>query len=302
MFAKLKIFTRYFLTIFNSHVNIFSNEKVLKNRFFNFFGCQILRILIFRFILSIKRIFFFRNEDYKSVVTKVDELENKGYLIFDEFLKKEEFNKLKLYYQKNLENDVSSQEDRYRDRISISQRIANKQALNKIADPWYEIILKNNDLGKIIEFVTAKKLCNMKNSSIYFEKLFQTNDKKDLPQDPQNYFHRDTFYTSLKFIYYMDDILIEDGPFSYVEKSNKISKWKIKTEFFGSLKRNNKNLRETSVKLDFSKHKIMNFCLKENSLILVDVSGFHRRLPTKINKGRETIRFSSREHPFSLSI
>lgn len=303
MNAILKKFIFNLRTINNNYINIFSDVKVLKNRIFNILGCQILRIFIFHIILRIKRKIFFQSNDYKKIISQVQELENKGYLIFENFLEKENFKNFKENFNAKLNIKNQNDNDKYKNQYSVSRLALNIENTNNLKDPWYKKILETKDLNRIIEYTTSKKLLNMKKTSIHLEKIFQTENKKSLPVDPNNYFHRDTFYRCLKFIYYMNEVSINDGPFSYIEKSNNISPWKIKVEYLASLrKKKNKNINQKDISFDMNKFKIRDFCLRENSLILVDVSGFHRRLPTKINKSRETLRFSSREHPFSITI
>ena len=283
----------------NTRLNIFSSEKVLSNKLFNFFGCQVLRILIYNFIVFFKRKFFFSGKYYSGITSQVNEIKNKGFLIFNNFLSDEEFEEVKNYFNKEVEKISSFTNDKYEKKFSISGMTIDRENIQNIKNPWYKIFLKKKELGRIIEVLVAKKISSMKDSSFYFEKLHRSGKKENLPNDPQNIFHRDTFYCSLKFIFLMDDVSSENGPFSYVEGSNKISKWKMEKEFLGSLK-NEKNLRDE--KLKFNEKKIKVFCQKKNTLILFDSSGFHKRLPTEINYERNTIRFTSREHPFSLSI
>ena len=247
----------------------------------------------------LKRKFFFSGKYYSGTTSQVNEIKNKGFLIFNNFLSDEEFEEAKIYFKRAVEKASLSTNDKYEKKFSISGMTIDKENIKNIKNPWYKIFLKKKELGKIIEVLVAKKLSSMKDSTFYFEKLHQSGKKENLPNDPQNVFHRDTFYCSLKFIYLMDDVSLENGPFSYVEETNKISKWKMKKEFLGSLKKE-KNLRDE--KLKFNEKKIKVFCQKKNTLILFDSSGFHKRLPTEINNERNTIRFTSREHPFSLAI
>ena len=138
----------------NTRLNIFSSEKVLSNKLFNFFGCQVLRILIYNFIVFFKRKFFFSGKYYSGTTSQVNEIKNKGFLIFNNFLSDEEFEEAKIYFNKAVEKKSSFTNDKY-EKISSGMTI-DRENIQNIKNPWYKIFLKKKELGRIVKFWLQK--------------------------------------------------------------------------------------------------------------------------------------------------
>jgi len=130
--------------------------------------------------------------------------------------------------------------------------------------------------------------------------------------DIQKVLHKDTFHSSLKFWYFLEDVKQEDGPFVYVPGSHKINAKRLKWEHpqalvaCGELKdpdslnddgggsfRVNKNQLQ-----DMGLPNPISIPVQANTLILADTLGFHRRGDAKPGTQRLALYGWRRPWPF----
>ena len=292
---KLKVL-KTIVNKFNKKFGIFSTKKVLNNKLLNLFGIQPLRLIIAKLFYYIRLIFF------KSKIDKKNEqlifLKKNGYLILENFLNEKDFDDLNDFFTLEMKK---TQIDNYKNRFSLSMF---KSGECSFKNSLYPQFFKQSFFKNIFESYFCKNIENSV-SSIHMEKIVKTDKKNELKDDPQQYFHRDTFYGGLKGIYFLGDVTSNHGTLEYLPKSNKIDLKKIKLEYMNSISSNNsQNLRDgTSILLTKSYYeKSIQFLCKKNTLVIFDVSGFHRRLKAKNRYERNTIRIGFRIHPFSLII
>jgi hypothetical protein len=108
--------------------------------------------------------------------------------------------------------------------------------------------------------------------------------------DAQRVLHRDTFHSSLKFWYFMEDVNEEDGPFAYIPGSHKVTAKRLKWEHHQALiscgdKKDSHSLNFCggSFRLheddleDLELSKPVSLPTTRNTLVLADTLGFHRR-------------------------
>ena len=128
--------------------------------------------------------------------------------------------------------------------------------------------------------------------------------KNDLKNDVNSYWHVDTYHNTHKAWIYLDDIKKENGPFNYIVGSNRFSFQRLVWEYVNSIKISfYKNflaffLDEKKSK-KFEKKKIEIIC-NQNSFMIANTHGYHRRGDASINKVRNGISFFTRENPFKL--
>jgi uncharacterized surface anchored protein len=100
----------------------------------------------------------------------------------------------------------------------------------------------------------------------------------------------------------MHDVTEEHGTLEYLAESHKIDFKKIKIEYLNSISSKfNPNVKHFPDLEKIYKQKIV-FTCKKNTLLLFDVSGFHRRAKAHIGLNRDTIRMTFRFNPFSLIV
>jgi len=281
---------------FNKKFGVFSLQKVLKNRILNLLGFQVFRLLLSNLFYYIRSIFFKskldkNNENYKF-------LKKNGYLILENFLSYEDFNNLNDFFNSEM---LKTKADNYENRFSLSMFKAGECSFENSLYPQF---LNDSFFSNIFESYFGKKTKNSI-SSIHMEKIVNTGKKEELKEDPQKYFHRDTFYGGLKGIFFLTDVTPNHGTLEFIPKSHIPDLKKIKLEYLNSISSQcSQNVRDgTSVSILKSyDDKPIEFLCKKNTLLLFDVSGFHRRVKAKSGYERNTIRIGYRIHPFSLLI
>lgn len=144
--------------------------------------------------------------------------------------------------------------------------------------------------------------------------IYQTiHGEEKTVSDPQKQLHRDTFFPSMKFWFYIDPVTEADGPFEYVPTSHKLSKKRLRWEqkmarmaakltpgeldgesYEGSFRLNESELANMALP------PIKSITAPENTLVIADTFGFHRRGSAASGKRRLAIYGNERPKAFSL--
>jgi len=126
--------------------------------------------------------------------------------------------------------------------------------------------------------------------------------------DPQANLHADTLHTTAKVWLFLNDVGEHDGPFAYVPGSHKLTADRLAWEHEQALswreRRDDPHHAAGSFRLpearlgDLGYGLLRTFPVRENTLVVADTFGFHRRCPSR----RPTIRTSLygvlRRNPF----
>jgi hypothetical protein len=277
-----------FLSKLNPYIGIFSTQKLLKNKILNFFGIQIYRLVLSKFFLNLRALSLKKRTTSNEVLL----LKENGYLVIDNFLDIMNFEKLRIFFENEMDKETI---DNYKNSRSVAMYKTRGCLFNEFNYPGF---VEKKFISQIFKEYFNRNIENSE-SSIYMERILRSDSKKNLPDDPQNHFHRDTFFGGLKGIFFMHDVTEEHGTLEYLKKSHKIDYKKIKLEYLNSISlKFNPNLRNVN-DLEKRYNKKIIFTCKKNTLLLFDVSGFHRRAKADVGLKRDTIRMTFRFNPFS---
>ncbi|WP_115330705.1 phytanoyl-CoA dioxygenase family protein [Legionella busanensis] len=276
-------------------MKVFTNQKqfihnpILRSKILNRLGLHVFRILmayfcttVRRFLLSFKipkedRVFFKRN----------------GFIIKENFLPSEEYQALKKIIGELTDfNAITFDGDTKLQKISLTR----VQRANNI-----KFQFKNNP-----RYINLLKYVASKNCPF----SFTINKVVSGHYDPQTTYHTDTFHPTMKSWLYFNNISADEGPFAYFPGSHKLTlkrlilEYKISNDLYsgkflqatgGSCRYTEENLKWlglTEVKL---------FIVKENTLVIADTFGVHRRTPSKPNTERNSLNSYHRIlWPFSI--
>ena len=126
-------------------------------------------------------------------------------------------------------------------------------------------------------------------------------------RDPQTSFHSDTFHPTSKAWLFLRDVEIEDGPFSYVPGSHRMTPARLEWEYEQSINaRMHKDLHHSGGSFRATEDELRRmgypkpdlFPLKANTLVVADTHGFHARQPSFRKSTRIALYGSLRASPF----
>ena len=132
-------------------------------------------------------------------------------------------------------------------------------------------------------------------------------DAASADQDPQTRLHADTFHPTAKAWLFLDDVEEDQGPFSYVPGSHRLTPERLAWEYRQSLDaaRSPEQMhREGSLRIDEPELAALGlppprrFAVPANTLVVADTSGFHARCASHKASHRVEIYASLRRNPF----
>jgi len=125
--------------------------------------------------------------------------------------------------------------------------------------------------------------------------------------DPQSVLHTDTFHAAAKGWFFLRDVAIEDGPFSYVPGSHYATPGRLHWEWERSLTAataENPHHAAGSFRATPDEIREMGYAdpvplvVPANTLVVADTHGFHARVPSQRQSIRLSVYGSLRRNPF----
>lgn len=128
------------------------------------------------------------------------------------------------------------------------------------------------------------------------------------PPDPQEALHADTFHATVKAWFFLTDVAADEGPFTYVPGSHRLTPARIDWERERSLEAAAGRLDRLSIRgsLRIAREELAGLGLPEpralavpaNTLVVADTHGFHARGPSVRPSTRVEIWAYGRRNPF----
>ena len=125
--------------------------------------------------------------------------------------------------------------------------------------------------------------------------------------DPQTSFHTDTFHSTTKAWFFLSDVGEDDGPFTYVPGSHKLTPQRLAWEYEQSLSASTVENRHHAVgsfrisEAELERigcRKPVKMAVPANTLVVGDTHGFHARGPSVRPSARPVIHAYMRRNPF----
>lgn len=275
-------------TVFESN-KVFSGEKFIHNKLLNIFGLHLIRFLLAHFFYNVRTKKFF-----PTLTPNQEIIRNDGIVIIKNFLSKEHFEKLKQEFQ-NIEkfegnHYVVTDGDSYWKRHQFTPR------------QWKKIPYTNRMLNdsRIFEIVKAAEARNeISIDDIWFDDITCIENSEI---DSQKELHRDVFYHTHKAWFFLDEVKEENGPLTVLPSSHRLS---FKRAFFEYKKSIfHKKEMDDSFRINEQEKKQwlqeVKAIVPANSLVVANVSAFHKRGNFKVGAKRTAIFFSFRHNPFTI--
>ncbi len=289
MFSTIKIKQLKFF-------NFLTTKKTINSFLLNFFGLQIFRYLLSKFIYFL--LGFFYSEK------KMQKYYKNGYLMIDKFLSEEKFLKIKEEFNNIIEKEKKGRNtyaQNYLEKNSSINYILfefEDNNENKILYPELYSLYKDKKIYNFFQSAERKKKVML---YMRLERVI-TNDQ--LKNDANSHWHVDTFHNTHKAWVYLTDVKKKNGPFNYLKGSNRLSIRRLIWEYYNSIKNSidkdftafftDKNL---SKKLEENK---IEFDCEKNSFLIANTHGFHRRGDAITGQIRDSVSFYTRENPYKF--
>ena len=280
----------------NKFISIFTTQKKVESKTSNILGLQILRYSLSKFMYLISGLFFHE----KKILQNYD---RDGYLLINNFLDQDEYIKLK----EEFEIIISTEGKNIYDKATYTHKEANS-SVNHLAyefdnDP--DINIKFPNISKFYNNVKINKLFKNaeRNKNInLFMRIERIITKDEYKNDANTYWHSDTFHDTHKGWLYLTDVKKENGPFTYLIGSHRFSFRRMMWEYYNSIQ----SFLDTTLSLGFLDNKLSykyeaqktEVTCKENSFLIANTHGYHRRGDAEPNQIRDGFSFYVRENPF----
>ena len=270
--------------------DVFSNKKIVENHLLNYTGAQVLRVLCSSAAYSFRDML---QSWPKTNLTMM--LRKNGYILIPNFLSPEDFQQVK---------------DEYFNGTSIGSYAPIKDGGTRVdrytfsPDEWKTLpavtkLLSDSLLVKTLE---GSELKNIEIGDIWFDTIYYDDPQKIASS--QNQLHSDTFFTTHKVWFFIEPVKLEDGPLCFVPGTNRLSLKRLIFEYSKSI--NFKDLTDYSFRVN-AKDKVFLGCKEkvltcpDNTLVIANTRGFHRRGFAKAGCTRKQIHFCIRtKKPFSF--
>lgn len=269
----------------------FSANPIIGNRTLNRFGLHVARIVISHGVMGFKmRLLSFGISREDSAFFRKN-----GYLLKTQFLEDELFQKLRSEAQ-----NYAGETREGRQGNTLTQRaVMSPEARESV--PAINSFLTLNQLLNLSRFSAG----NFRAPFFYIEKV--KNHYAEGEEDPQKRFHTDTFHPTMKCWFFIDEVTEENGPFTYIPGSNRLSIARLKAEYKKSIlgkNQENRYAQRGSMRYSDSEIRALDladpipFTVPPNTLVIANTFGIHKR--TESGKStRLSIYGDSRTNPFN---
>ncbi len=246
--------------------------------------------------LNSKPLFKLKGEDLKIF----NELEKNGIVVLKDFLSEQEFFELGTQIETLRKNKMLKREVGKEGGLVQWEHGYFPHDFSEIVEKKFR---KNNFLISIISNYTHRKFLSL--PEVIYQNLSILPDEKD-SEDVQTVLHVDRYFRTVKVFYTVSDYTSDNGAFWFSPGSHEMTKKRFEYEqeycVRSSLERTGhkdeikpellelgRSIIHPELKKDFQETQM---CTPKNSLIIVDVSGFHKRGLIEPGHSRETIRIN----------
>lgn len=167
--------------------------------------------------------------------------------------------------------------------------------------PLASRFVQETRLTRLVHHAIGTRL-NAKKASIY---LTVQGDEARNP-DVQKELHRDTFQPAIKFWYFLEEVTLAEGPLEYVIGSHLLTPARLRWEYRRSVEASRRGSGDTGGSFRIDEQVLQSLGLdlprpievRENTLVIADVRGFHRRAHGTFGSRRVSIYGNVRPRPF----
>lgn len=233
----------------------------------------------------------------KLGVGDVAQFEQQGYVVLHDYLPQDEFARLK--------DAILARASPAREMVqgdTITRRIAIDAAMMRDI-PALRRITRAPRWSALMRYVASFDI-----EPLYYVQTILTH-RVDAPPDPQTNLHADTFHPTMKAFFFLTDVAEDEGPFTYVPGSHRLTPERLQWEHDRALAAPEGvdrlsargSMRITSEELPrLNLPQPVRFAVPANTLVVADTCGFHARGQAVRPSMRIEIWAYSRRNPFII--
>lgn len=268
------------LSVFST-AKSFKANPVIGNRFLNICGLHVARLALAHGIFGLRQWLL------SPMVSRADakEYRQNGFILRENFLTPEDFAGLVTEARAyNGEAYQCLQGD------TITWRaFLDANTLKKL--PACTKLIQNSAYIRLLKFCAAKN-----EYPLFYIQQIQNGFRDTVSaSDPQKILHADTFQPTMKAWLFLEDVAMDQGPFTYVPGSNRLTWKRLKWEYKKSIDATriaDGYSEKGSLRIDDAELASLDLppaqslAVKANTLVIADTCGFHRR--GDVREGRST--------------
>jgi hypothetical protein len=271
---------------------IFSKDKIVPSRVLNMLGVQVLRTVVARSLYN--RSSFNADDD---LIDKCSVLNRDGILVWPDFLSPEEFEGVRreCFDLLNSNNGIKSR----RNGPNLHSRIF-VETVPRESIPATLNLLCDRKLVGVLAAAERRPIYNLA-SLAKVERLIQGPSEQGV--DSQTQVHSDIFFTSHKVWFYLTNVTLDDGPLCFMKGSHSLTPRQLFHVYVHSCKRDEENepsRRVTGAELNKSDLCETIITCPQNTLVIANTCGYHRRLQGTVGRERWAVHIELRSNPFRL--
>jgi Phytanoyl-CoA dioxygenase (PhyH) len=273
-----------------SLVRTFTGAKLVKNRFLNRLGLQVARTYGARWLYNLRP-----SPVDPSIRNYLQQLRHEGMVVIENFFPDEEFAALKKECLDMLANNESRLNTRMHGPTEYS--IARIKEYPDAKQDYIRKFYADPRLYALMQAAEKTKF-NMEQAHQAVERVRQ--GKETTLGDPETELHSDIFFHTHKAWLYLTDVTPKDAPLVYVKGSHRLSGKQARHIYKHSCNPKTPSRRVTPEELKAMGWSEMALECKQNTLVVANVCGYHRRSVGQPGGERVSLHCSIRLQPFAF--
>jgi hypothetical protein len=262
----------------------------VENHLLNYAGAQILRVIWSSIAYSCRGMLQSWPKNNSTTM-----LRKNGFIVIPNFLSQKVFDQVKDEFFNT--TDIGSY-------APIKDGDTRVERYTFSPDKWKTLPAVNKLLSDnlLVRTLEGAELKNIKIGDVWFDTIYY-----DAPQkgtSSQSQLHSDTFFNTHKVWFFIEPVKLENGPLCFVPGTNRLSLKRLMFDYKKSI--HFEELMDYSFRVEPKDRSFLGCMEKalicpENTLVIANTRGFHRRGYAKAGHTRKQIHFCIRTNPFSFS-
>jgi hypothetical protein len=267
----------------------FSDAKRVKSRWMTYAGAQIARTAIARAMYRLKP--FPPRQEFSAAI---DLLRRDGVLVWPDFLPPQAFSDLRQEFEDFLERHPEKFESSPSAPWSRQARVTSPVVSRLV--PRALQLLGDRRLRGVLEGAERRPWREVFRYCTW-ECVIQ---RADHHEDPQTTLHADTFFHTHKAWLYLTEVGRDDGCFSIVKGSHKLSLRALVDCYVHSVRADGDPSRRVRGQPDRLGLQETPIICRSNTLVVANTSALHRRMPGAPGRRRCAVHLCARANPFTI--